>query len=121
MEFGREAMGTKDLPVYVMPQMKSFLETNGPWSQLVSLKNISLQEIHAEKPVRLNGDIAVIPFTVPHRDEYSETVGFKITASSTHYMFIPDIDKWSKFEKNILKEVESVDVAFLDANFFTSQ
>jgi pyrroloquinoline quinone biosynthesis protein B len=121
MEFGREAMGTKGLPVYVLPKMKSFLESNGPWSQLVSLKNITLREMQADVPVGLSDDIIILPFQVPHRDEFSETAGFKIVTPSRRYLFIPDIDKWSKFEKDIVEEVEKVDVAFLDASFYTAQ
>jgi pyrroloquinoline quinone biosynthesis protein B len=54
LELGREAMGADAIPVYVMPKMKTFLETNGPWSQLVSLKNIEL---------RLIKDGNIIPLT----------------------------------------------------------
>ena len=36
MYLGKEAMNAKEVPVYVMPRMKTFLEENGPWSQLVS-------------------------------------------------------------------------------------
>ena len=42
MYLGFEAMGSKNIPVYVMPIMKRYLENNGPWSQLVSLNNINL-------------------------------------------------------------------------------
>ena len=98
--------------------MKRFLETNGPWSQLVKLNNISIQSIQNEKTIQLTQDLSVIPFTVPHRDEYSETVGFKIIGPNKSVLFIPDIDKWSKWEKDILNEIKAVDLAFLDATFF---
>lgn len=39
MHLGREALGAKNVKVYAMPSMQQFLENNGPWSQLVSLKN----------------------------------------------------------------------------------
>ncbi|MDP7566765.1 MAG: MBL fold metallo-hydrolase, partial [Flavobacteriales bacterium] len=45
MHFGREVMGTDNLPVFSMPKMTTFLEENGPWSQLVELENISLQKL----------------------------------------------------------------------------
>lgn len=32
MYFGREALGKKETPVYVMPKMKRFLTENAPWS-----------------------------------------------------------------------------------------
>ncbi|WP_420601562.1 MBL fold metallo-hydrolase [Flagellimonas sp.] len=118
MYLGREAKGASQVPVYAMPKMKSFLETNGPWNQLVSLNNITLQQIQDETPLQLTSNITVVPFSVPHRDEYSETVGYKIMGPNKSVLFIPDIDKWHKWEKNIVEEIKKVDFAFLDASFF---
>nr|WP_299384641.1 MBL fold metallo-hydrolase [Allomuricauda sp.] len=118
MYLGREALGGAKVPVYAMPKMKSFLENNGPWSQLVELGNISIQNLENQKQQKLSSHLTVVPFTVPHRDEFSETVGFKIIGPSKSVLFIPDIDKWNKWEKSIIEEIENVDYAFLDATFF---
>lgn len=119
LQLGREVMKSKSMPVYALPRLKKFLETNGPWSQLVSLQNILLVEMNENSPIVLPDNISVMAFQVPHRDEFSETAGFKITTPSQRYLFIPDIDKWSKWNKSIVEEVKSVDVAFLDATFFS--
>ena len=118
MYLGREALGANKAKVYVMPQMKSFLENNGPWSQLVALNNIVLEQIDHEKKLVLTKNLSVQPFKVPHRDEFSETVGFKIIGPNKTVLFIPDIDKWSKWKKSIIEEIKEVDYAFLDATFF---
>ena len=118
MELGREVMSTKDLPVYALPKMKTFLETNGPWSQLVSLNNIAIQPMQADSLIHLTDKISVTAFTVPHRDEYSETAGFRINTVDKKYLFIPDINKWDKWSRNIVDEVKQVDVAFVDATFY---
>jgi pyrroloquinoline quinone biosynthesis protein B len=55
---------------------------------------------------------------VPHRDEFSETVGFRIETSEKSLLFIPDIDKWPLWEKDIRAEVARVEVALLDATFY---
>ena len=68
--------------------------------------------------IKLNNNIKVTPFLGPHRDEFSETVGYKIEGKNKSALFIPDIDKWELWEKNILEEVTNVDYAFLDATFF---
>ncbi|WP_282044360.1 MBL fold metallo-hydrolase [Winogradskyella flava] len=120
MNLGREALGANKVPVYAMPRMKSYLEENGPWSQLVSLKNIELNTLKKDSTVRLNEQLKVTPILVPHRDEYSETVGFKIEGSAKSVLFIPDIDKWYKWERKIIEEVKKVDYAFLDASFFNN-
>ena len=45
IHFGREVMGTDNLPVFDMPKMKNFLEENRPWSQLVKLENINIKSL----------------------------------------------------------------------------
>lgn len=121
MYLGKEATNTNRVPVYTMPKMKSFLENNGPWSQLVSTNNIALQELENQKEIELTSNIKVIPFTVPHRDEFSETVGFKIIGPKKSVLFIPDIDKWQKWETGISEVISVVDYAFVDATFFDGE
>ena len=117
MYFGREALGKKNIKVYTMPKMRTYLTNNGPWSQLVSLQNISLQNLQHDSTMVVNKKLKVTPFIVPHRDEFSETVGYKIESSKKSALFIPDIDKWSRWEQSIIEEVKKVDYAFLDATF----
>ena len=84
-----------------MPRMYDFIKTNGPWSQLVTLNNIELRKLKADSIVQLNERISVQPILVPHRDEFSETVGYLIRIGKNSVLFIPDIDKWNKWEKDI--------------------
>ncbi|MAC87215.1 MAG: pyrroloquinoline quinone biosynthesis protein PqqB [Gammaproteobacteria bacterium] len=116
--FGKEALGEKDIPVYAMPKMKEFLTNNGPWSQLVTTQNIVFLDLQKDSIAPLSNALKVTPFLVPHRDEFSETVGYKIEGKNKSALFIPDINKWSLWEKNIVEEVKKVDYAFLDATFF---
>ena len=118
MYLGREAMSANQTPVYVMPRMLNFLTNNGPWSQLVNTKNIKLEPLTKDSLQILYERISVIPLEVPHRDEYTETVGFKIHYKNKKALFIPDIDKWEKWERSIINYIKEVDLAFLDATFF---
>ena len=118
IHLGREVMGAKEVPVYAMPRMKQFLETNGPWNQLVNLGNISIQEINDNGVVQLNERLSIVPFLVPHRDEYSETVGYKVQGPNKSLIFIPDIDKWDKWESSIKELVEDNDYSLLDGTFY---
>jgi pyrroloquinoline quinone biosynthesis protein B len=121
MYLGKEATNSKDILVYAMPRMKAFLENNGPWSQLVKLNNIDIKLLENETPVKLSTEIEVTSILVPHRDEYSETVGFRIKGPNKSALFIPDIDKWEKWDKNIIEEIKKVDYAFLDATFYSGE
>ena len=118
MHFGHEAGGTTDVPVYAMPRMQEFLSSNGPWDQLVRYKNIELLPLADGTPVKFSDDLVVTPFLVPHRDEYSETVGYRIDGPTKSAVFIPDIDKWERWDTDIREIVRSVDYAIIDATFF---
>ena len=119
LHLGREVMGKKNVPVYVMSRMKSFLETNGPWSQLVTLKNINLKPIENNKDIKISEQLFIEPFLVPHRDEYSETVGYRIIGKEKSLAFIPDIDKWEKWHGSIFQLVLNTDILLLDGTFYS--
>ncbi|MGN8225347.1 MBL fold metallo-hydrolase [Gracilimonas sp. BCB1] len=120
MYLGHEVMGASEVPVYAMSRMKSYLQTNGPWSQMVAMENISLQELRSDSTIRLTPSLSVTPFLVPHRDEYSETVGYRISSPNKDVLFIPDINKWHIWEKDITEEINRVDLALLDGTFYDS-
>ncbi len=117
IHLGREVMGTQGIPVRVMPRMGKFLKTNGPWNQLVELKNIELKPLDADQAVRLNERITLTPIVVPHRGEYSETVAFIVEGSEKKVLFLPDIDRWEDWDRSIEEVIKSVDYAFLDGTF----
>jgi len=121
INFGKEVLNSSKMPLYLMPKMTEFISSNGPWSQLVEQKNVELKKIFNEKEEKLTNDLSIIPLRVPHRDEYSETVGFKIIGPKKSVLFIPDIDKWEKWDKSIKKLITQVDYAFLDGTFYDAQ
>ncbi len=118
MYLGKEGINSDRIPVYTMPKMKNFLEQNGPWSQLVALENIRLKAMEADSNISLSSLVNVTPLVVPHRDEFSETVGFIIEGPNASALFIPDIDKWEKWDRNIINVIKNVDYAFIDATFY---
>lgn len=117
-QLGQEVMGAKNIVVYAMPKMKSYLEKNGPWSHLVSQKNIILSPLIDNKEILLSRDLIIEPFLVPHRDELSETVGFNIIGPNESMLYIPDIDKWEKWNHDILFWIEASTYALLDGTFY---
>ena len=118
MHLGREVMGARGVPVYVMPRMRTFLTSSGPWSQLVALGNIDLTTMKQGTAVALGPGLRITPFLVPHRDEFTETVGFRIDGPNRSVLYIPDIDKWERWDVAIEELLEEVDVAYLDGSFF---
>ena len=117
MYFGRESIDAKAVPVYGTERMSTFLKSGGPWSLLVSRANIDIRVVTANQPVSLAGGIQVTAFAVPHRDEFTDTVGYLIEHRNRRALFIPDIDQWSRWSRDIRQLVDTVDLAFLDGTF----
>lgn len=119
---GREAAGANSIPVFAMPRMAQFLRSNGPWDQLVTLANIDLTEMQEDSFIVISDDFGVLPVSVPHRDEYSETVGFIIMTPDKRALYVPDLDSWDEFAASsgsTLQElIAGVDYAFIDATFW---
>lgn len=122
MFFGQEAAGAQGLPVWVMPRMAAFLAGNGPWSQLLALGNIQLHALAHGQPVQLAPALRVTPLLVPHRQEFSEVVAFRIEGPHRRVLFLPDIDRWEDWDAagvRVEDHVRAVDVAYLDGTFFS--
>lgn len=117
MYFGRESLDAKAVPVYGSARMAGYLAGNGPWSLLVSRGNIDVRTLQPDRPIALAGGVRVTAFLVPHRDEFTDTVGYLIERGSRRALFIPDIDQWSRWGRGIRELVDSVDLAFLDGTF----
>ena len=117
MYFGRESLDAKGVPVYGSERMTTFLRTNGPWSQLATRGNVDLKVLLADQAVALGGGLRVTAFNVPHRDEFTDTVGYLIERGTRRAVFVPDIDQWSKWPRDIRELVNTVDLAFLDGTF----
>ncbi len=124
MHLGHESMGAHGVTVYAMPKMAEFLASNGPWGQLVRLENITIEPLHDSVSVQLNERLSVMPLLVPHRQEYSEVVGFRIQGPTRAVLFIPDIDRWEAWDRegrHLEDMLDGVDVAYLDGTFFADR
>jgi pyrroloquinoline quinone biosynthesis protein B len=117
MYLGRETLGAKKVPVYATRKMGDFLRNNGPWDSLVKDDRIDLRMIVPNRAVDLGDGMTVVPIGVPHRDEYSDTVGYLIRGPRASALFIPDIDRWEKWNRDIRRMADSVDHLFLDGTF----
>jgi pyrroloquinoline quinone biosynthesis protein B len=121
MYLGRESVDVQGVPVHGTERMTTFLRSNGPWSLLVSRGNIDLRTIAPDQRVDLGGGVSVTPILVPHRDEFTDTVGYLIAGPNKRALFIPDIDQWQKWDRSIRDFATEVDYAFLDGTFASAE
>ncbi len=116
---GFESIHARGVPVHATPRMAAFLRDNGPWSQLVSLQNIDLHELSDEVAVPLPGGVRVTAHRVPHRDEFSDTVAFRVAGPSRTILFMPDTEPWDRWSPRFDALLEGVDLLLVDGTFYS--
>lgn len=60
--------------------------------------------------MRLNERISLTPLLASHRDEYSETVGPRIDGPNRSVFFLPDIDRWERWDVEGFRVVGMLEV-----------
>lgn len=118
MFFGYESASAKRLPVFASRRMADFLARNGPWSQLVRLENIELRTVKPEETVAPMGGVLVTALTVPHRDEFTDTLALRIAGPRRSLLYIPDIQSWEAWSSRLEAELDKSEIALLDGTFF---
>ncbi|MEP6993514.1 MAG: MBL fold metallo-hydrolase [Acidobacteriota bacterium] len=120
-QLGREVLGAKGIPVYCTPSMARFLRENRPWSRLVALENIAIHEIEPGTELALTANLGVTAIRVPHRDEDSDTVAFIVRGPHRKLLWLPDIDKWEKWDRALEDFLQDPTlVACVDGTFFSA-
>lgn len=121
LQLGREVLGARRVPVYCTASMANFLRENRPWSRLVSLENIAIHEIAYDREFALTDRLHATAIRVPHRDEDSDTVAYLIRGPAASVLWLPDIDKWEKWDRSLTDLLRDPRrTAFLDGTFFSA-
>ncbi len=116
---GREGVGTAPTPCYCSPEMATYLSRNGPWSLMVDEGRIFFPEITFNSWHRVDDSLSVRLLPVPHRHEYSDTVGFIFRGPTHSLLYLPDIDSWDAWDRRVEDVVREVDIALLDGSFYS--
>ena len=119
LNLGLEVLNLSNIPVYVFPRMKSFLNNNLMFKQLIDNQNIILKNMYDNTDIKLTNNISINAFLVPHRNELSETVGYKIKSSKKSMVYIPDIDSWDEWDTDLNYLIQNNDILILDGTFYT--
>ncbi len=118
--FGYEVVSTSQLQVFATPKMSDFLRQNGPWSQLVDMQNVRLDEIEPGSARGLADSVTVEAFLAPHRDEYADTLGFVLRGPNKSLLYLPDTDSWAAWQYPVDEFINEVDFALIDGTFYSS-
>jgi pyrroloquinoline quinone biosynthesis protein B len=108
-----------ETPVYCTQAMAAFLQANAPWSFLVDQGRIVPTPLALDRWHRIDEYLEVQLWKVPHRDEFADTVAFVFRGPEASLLFLPDINAWSLWDRDVAEAVASVDVALLDGSFWS--
>jgi len=119
VHLGKESANCDGIPTIVTPQFADFLTSNAPWSQLVKLNNISLQPIQPKpynevSAIDIWEGLTIKCFTVPHRAEFTDTIGVSINGE---VLYIPDIDDWESWQF-AEEAISSHRICLVDSTFY---
>ena len=118
INLGLEVMNLNEIPVYVMPRMGNFIKNNSLLSQLIINNNIKLSILPLETKIKINNLFSIESFNVPHRNELSETVGYRVVGTKKSAIYLPDIDSWNNFEDKLFTLISENDILFIDGTFY---
>ena len=119
LQLGREAYGARGQVVHATESLSALIETQAPWELLVRLGHVRMERLAPGEPVVLAPDLVLTPVAVPHRAEYTDTVGFLVRGPHRTLLYLPDIDAWESWNRVLEDVLHTVDVALLDGTFFS--
>ncbi len=119
-QLGREGLGMERTPVYCTPRMAEYLSSNGPWSLLVDEGRIYFPEVPTDEPFEVDEWLSARMIPVPHRPEFSDTVGFVFRGPQSSILYVPDVDRWEAWDRSVVDVVMGVDTALLDGTFYSA-
>jgi pyrroloquinoline quinone biosynthesis protein B len=115
LHFGKEAASADGLPLFAPSSVLDFLKENEPWATLITGEH--LLPISIDDATATLERITVTAVHVPHRAEFTATVGYSIAIDDNPWVFyLPDIDGWDEWPA--ADEVFARhDVCLIDATF----
>lgn len=116
-QFGTEVAGSKSVPVWLTERFAGFLTAHGPWKQLIQLEQLELNVVQLNQLFEPLPGLRVEAIRVPHRDEFSDTVAFRIHGPNRSVLYVPDIDHL-RDPQLISRLFDGIDLAFVDGTFY---
>lgn len=120
-QLDRSVLAARGTRVLAPPRTAALLAANEPWKAMAAEGFIAIKPLEWGRPTRFAEDIEIEPVEVPHRSEWdTDTAALLIRGPRSTVLYLPDIDFWDEWDRDVERVVASVDVALLDGTFWES-
>lgn len=110
-----------EVPVYCSPSVSSIIYASPVFRSLIDGDFIRIMEFKDNIPLEIvnyRGQktyFKLEAFKVPHREDFTDTYGFKIFHKSSSITYIPDI---KVLDEEIIRKIDDTDFLFFEGTFY---
>ncbi|MEX2314943.1 MAG: MBL fold metallo-hydrolase, partial [Thermomicrobiales bacterium] len=120
-QLDRSVLAARGTRVLSPPRMHAFLSAQEPWVGMVRDGFIFLEPLPLDQPFEALPGVTMTAIEVPHRAEWdTDTVALIVSGPSGSALYLPDIDRWDEWDREIAEVVAGVDAAFIDGCFWAA-
>jgi pyrroloquinoline quinone biosynthesis protein B len=118
-QLDRSVLAGREVRVLAPPLTTRLLQGQEPWLAMSAEGFIRVEAFDWDGEIELFGAVRVVPVEVPHRAEWeTDTAAFVIRGPSGSALYLPDIDAWDDWPRDVTEVVANVDIAILDGTFW---
>lgn len=118
-QLDRSVLSADAVKVLGPPLTIGLLQNNEPWVQMAADGFMTLEPVTHDTPIEPLPGVQVTLIEVPHRSEWAtDTAALRIQGPRGSLLYLPDIDSWDAWDRDVGAMVRDVDVALLDGCFW---
>jgi len=119
LHLGKETLNVRGLTLRASASMTALLRDNAPWSALLEGGGLVPDELRPDVAFHPTPDLTVVPISVPHRAEFTDTLGFEIRGPDKALFYAPDTDGFAPWSDRLEAIAKRVDVMLIDGSFWS--
>jgi pyrroloquinoline quinone biosynthesis protein B len=118
-QLDRSVLAAKDVVVYCPPATAGLISSNEPFRAMEHEGFIRIAPVQFTSPFELLPDVELELVSVPHRSEWdTDTAAIAIRGSEQSLLYLPDIDSWSGWERDIVSYASEFNIILIDGCFW---
>lgn len=120
-QFDRSVLAARSVGVTGPPETITMLRQHEPWKAIEHEGHIRFEPGVFNVPFALLPDVDVTMYPVPHRSEWgTDTAALAIRGPKRSLLYLPDIDRWDEWDRDLGATIQEFDVVMLDGCFWVA-